>query len=242
MSAIPSHIRHQSKASGDYSDPTLVLQKDAAKAISMIKRMTTPPTSESPKANNIIPLDFIRRCKGIQFISTKLGGLVVSVQRGSSFTIQRITDEAGNTTWSGPVFSTISNIGIGLTAGYDALDTIVILGNAATVDKLKTGEAKYGLDLDLIVGRESALVQSDNDWTEAETAAIPYTLADGALLDVSFKGGAITINRKKNQAVYGPDATPEAILNGQVPAPEEFAPLYKLLEELSVVAPVELED
>ena len=120
------------------------------------------------------------------------------MQRGSSFTIQRITDEAGNTKWSGPVFSTISNIGIGLTAGellgviiaeqnepcfmrcsqhrlfiaagYDALDTIVILGNTATVDKLKKGEALYGLDLDLIVGRESALVQSDNDWTETETA------------------------------------------------------------------------
>ena len=85
---------------------------------------------------------------------------------------------------------------------------------------------------------------------------------------MSFKGGAVTINRKKNQAVrfcdwmlyahdaaaafllegtllvqqvYGPEATPEAILGGLVPAPEEFVGLYQLLDELSRVAPVEVE-
>ena len=31
--------------------------------------------------------------------------------------------------------------------------------------------------------------------------AIPYTLGGGALLNVSFKGGAHTINSKKNRAV-----------------------------------------
>ena len=56
--------------------------------------------------------------QGIQFIITKLGGLLVSVERGHSFVIQRLeADASGRTQWSGPCFGSISNFGLGLTAG-----------------------------------------------------------------------------------------------------------------------------
>lgn len=54
--------------------------------------------------------------------------------------------------------------------GFDALDSVVILGNQATVDKLKKGDAKFGMDIDIIVGKDSSLAQTDSSWTEAETA------------------------------------------------------------------------
>lgn len=57
-----------------------------------------------------------------------------------------------------------------LLAGFDALDTIVILGNQTTIDKLKKGDAKFGMDIDLIVGKDSSLAQTDSSWTETETA------------------------------------------------------------------------
>ena len=60
-----------------------------------------------------------------------------------------------------------------LLAGYDSLETVVILGNQTTVDKLKKGDSKFGVDIDLIVGRDSALAQTDSNWTEAETAVRP---------------------------------------------------------------------
>lgn len=56
--------------------------------------------------------------QGIQFVVTRLGGLVVSVELGQSFVIQRLgTDAKGNPLWSGPCFGTISNVGVGVTAG-----------------------------------------------------------------------------------------------------------------------------
>lgn len=55
-------------------------------------------------------------------------------------------------------------------AGFDSLETVVVLGNQMTVDKLKSADAKFGVDIDLIVGRDSALAQTDNNWTETETA------------------------------------------------------------------------
>jgi lipid-binding SYLF domain-containing protein len=247
LSAVPGHVRHISKGgSGDYTrDPSLVAKADANRALIALRKMADPTLEGTVKLSKtaMIPLDFLKRCKGIQFVTTRLGGLVVSVELGHSFVIQRLDpDEKGNTQWSGPCFGTISNVGLGITAGYDSLSTIVILGNQTTVDKLKKGESKFGVDIDLIAGKESSLAQTDSNWTEAETAAIPYTLGGGALLNVSFKGGAHTINNKKNRAIYGPDASPEAILSGQISAPPEFQPLYDLLNSLSAAAVEEMED
>jgi len=247
ISAVPGHVRHISKGgSGDYTrDPSLVLKADSGRALTMLKKMADASLEGTAKLSKsaMIPLDFLKRCKGIQFVTTKLGGLVVSVELGHSFVIQRLEpDERGHAQWSGPCFGTISNVGLGITAGYDALSTIVILGNQTTVDKLKKSDSKFGVDIDLIAGKESSLSQTDSNWTEAETAAIPYTLGGGALLNVSFRGGAHTINTKKNRAIYGPDASPEAILSGQISAPPEFQPLYDLINKLASEAVEEMED
>ena len=66
------------------------------------------------------------------------------------------------------------------------------------MDEAKRGEALWGLDLDLVAGRDSAIVQSNPEWSEAEAASIPFSLADGALLDISFKGGYLALSRLKH--------------------------------------------
>jgi len=68
-------------------------------------------------------------------------------------------------------------------AGYDDVKTVVVLGSDSAVHKAQS-KFLLGADLDLIVGKSSAVVQSD----VSETQAIPYSMADGALLDVSVKG------------------------------------------------------
>ena len=68
-------------------------------------------------------------------------------------------------------------------AGYDDVKTVVVLGSHSAVHKAQS-KFLLGADLDLIVGKSSAVVQSD----VSETQAIPYSMADGALLDVSVKG------------------------------------------------------
>lgn len=57
---------------------------------------------------------------------TRLGGLVLSLERGHSFVIQRLEpDASGKPRWSGPCFGSISNFGVGLTAGHNFLPTIL---------------------------------------------------------------------------------------------------------------------
>ncbi len=68
-------------------------------------------------------------------------------------------------------------------AGYDDVKTVVVLGSEAAVQKAQPRNL-VGADLDIIVGKDSTVVQSD----VSETQAIPYSMADGALLDLSVKG------------------------------------------------------
>ena len=68
-------------------------------------------------------------------------------------------------------------------AGYDDVKTVLVLGSDPAVHKAQS-KFLLGADLDLIVGKNSAVVQSD----VSETQAIPYSMADGALLDISVKG------------------------------------------------------
>lgn len=42
--------------------------------------------------------------------------------------------------------------------------------------------------------------------------------------------------------IYGPDATPEAILTGNISPPPEFLPLYELINQLAAASVEGLED
>jgi len=58
--------------------------------------------------------------------------------------------------------------------------------------------------------------------------------AGGPFLEKCSEGCAMQI--------YGPDASPEAILSGQISAPPEFQPLYDLINKLASEAVEEMED
>ena len=71
-----------------------------------------------------------------------------------------------------------------LCSGFNEITSVIVLGSEASVDKLKRTESTAGFDGSLIVGRNSAIDGMAEDGMEC----IPFSLADGALLDVSFKG------------------------------------------------------
>lgn len=49
--------------------------------------------------------------------------------------------------------------------------------------------------------------------------------------------GVLNIDKVTNADLLGADASPEKILQGQVPQPVEFAELYNLLNKLSAAPP-----
>lgn len=74
--------------------------------------------------------------------------------------------------------------------GYDDVKTIVVLGSEAALQKAQGTRSLIGADLDVIIGKDSAVVQSD----VSETQAIPYSMADGVLIDFSVKGRCLSLH------------------------------------------------
>ncbi|KAK9814359.1 hypothetical protein WJX72_004527 [[Myrmecia] bisecta] len=185
--------------------------------------MTTPTSDEHPDAHDIIPRKNIRDAKGVQFVVSRLRGLGLSYLRGRCIVFKKL----GKDQWSAPLFSSINSIGFGLTAGYDVIETIAIMGTEEVLEKFKKGGPRFHVDLDVIAGRNSPVAQSGTD-----IPLVPYTIAGGALIDFSFKGGAATMDKKRNEATYGRSVTPAQVLDGQVEPPAEFEELYELLNKL----------
>ncbi|KAL3149275.1 hypothetical protein ABBQ32_002092 [Trebouxia sp. C0010 RCD-2024] len=213
-------------------NPSNVLTQANNNACMMLVKMTTPAEQGIAKTNAIIPLPSLRDCSGLQFFDLKLVGAVASYLHGSAFTIRKLGKQDGATQWSAPCFLQMHQIGLGLTVGYDDVKTIVVLGSDAALRKAQGTRSLVGADLDVIVGKDSAVVQSD----VSQTQAIPYSMADGALIDFSVKGGRVTVDDKLNKQLYGPSVTVDHILAGDVDTPEEMRPLYNAIHRLIVQA------
>ena len=153
--------------------------------------------------------------------------------RGRGFIIAKQGKKDGLTLWSPPAFQTCHSAGVGLSLGFDTIYTVSVLGTADAVREAAKSGPRVGLEVDLVAGKEREVVQSSEDGCPT----VPFSVAGGAMLDVSLKGGATLAATKKNAAAYGGSrgASVDDILfkEGAVDRPAEFEPLYELLSALS---------
>ena len=80
--------------------------------------------------------------QGLHFVVTKTGGLIASVSTSKSFTLRRLGKlPNGKPRWSGPLFSSASQVGLGLTAGESSfpVTTLSIHGCRPAGDFLRSG-------------------------------------------------------------------------------------------------------
>lgn len=73
-------------------------------------------------------------------------------------------------------------------AGYQDVETIIVLGDETAVDKFRSSHLGTAVDIDMIAGKNSTVVQKDEQ-LHALSTCVPYSIAGGACLDFSFKGG-----------------------------------------------------
>lgn len=74
-------------------------------------------------------------------------------------------------------------------AGYQDVETIIVLGDETAVDKFRSSHLGTAVDIDMIAGKNSTVVQKDEQ-LHALSTCVPYSIAGGACLDFSFKGGS----------------------------------------------------
>ncbi len=197
--------------------------------MALLNKVMADASPSDPAASARLPRDFLRSAAGLQFSVVQTGGLGLSGSRGRAFTIARLGRTGGLSAWSGPAYATCHAAGLGLTLGFDTVSTVTVLGTPAALAAAASAGPRGGLEVDLIAGRDRAVAQSEADGDPV----VPFSVAGGAMLDVSAKVGAFLPASKKNAAVYRRPVRPGDILAGHVDHPPEFEPLYELMSALA---------
>ena len=79
-----------------------------------------------------MPRNELHHCAGLAFLFTTKGGIVLSVESGHGFVIQKLTPSAG-TRWSAPLFFKSYGSSVGITLGVSVVDAVIVLDTPEAV-------------------------------------------------------------------------------------------------------------
>jgi lipid-binding SYLF domain-containing protein len=118
-------------------------------------------------------------------------------------------DQKANT-WSGPAFYTIGQGSIGIQAGGEAAEVVLVALSDRGLAALLATSSKLGADAGVAlgpigVGAEAATANLSGD-------IISYSRAKGLYAGASLSGAVVAVRDALNQAYYGKDVTPTGIL------------------------------
>lgn len=130
--------------------------------------------------------------------------------------------------WSAPCFVKLGMTGVGVSFGAARIASFMAcLTPTLREDLIKNGGRSFGgVDTAVVVGSQ---VVPTADFAPGKGAA--YGLAGGNkrtgfVFDLSVEVGSLSVDQDRNHAVYGAEATAEALLSGRVPPPAGMQQLY----------------
>jgi lipid-binding SYLF domain-containing protein len=175
-----------------------------------------------------VPDKLLERAEAIAVIPGVVkAGLVVGGRRGHGLIAVRAPDG----TWSNPSFITLTGGSVGLQAGVQSTDVVLVFRTRRGVDSIVHGKFTLGADAAVAagpVGRDAAAL------TDAQLKAeiYSYSRSRGLFAGVALDGAVLGIDHDANQAVFGANVTPRRIFEGRVDAaPDAVVGFRDALEE-----------
>ena len=133
--------------------------------------------------------------------------------------------------WSAPVFFKVTGGSFGFQAGGQASDLVLIIRTDDGMQHLLQSKFKLGADASAAAGPVGRDAQASTDLT-LRAQVLTYSRSRGLFLGVSLSGGVIRQDDSDTRAFYGgKDWTFYALLNGQVPAPQDSLVLLNTVEK-----------
>ena len=177
-------------------------------------------------ASHQIPGDVLSQAQCVAIFPTVAGGgVIVGGKHGNGVVSCRTS--AG---WSSPAFVTITGGSVGLQAGLEHQD-IVLLMNKQGEQELNAGHWDLGAEAaSAAANTKSSNTVESNDW---KTPVISYVLSSGAYVSASVAGTKISVDDDAMHEVYGQSANLQAILNGQVQTPASAQAFLTALSEVA---------
>ena len=168
---------------------TVIRFKESLELKEMVKFMST--------AHAIIVLPTV--IKGGFLIAAEGGGGVLTVRRDDG-------------SWSNPAFYTLASASIGLQAGLQDTEIVLVLRTQKALNAVLKHQGKLGADMGLTVGIFGAGAELSTTTNLGQDIYAFSSSKVGLFAGVSFEGSALIRRKDLNEAVYGVGTTPQAII------------------------------
>jgi lipid-binding SYLF domain-containing protein len=166
-----------------------------------------------------IPEEVIDGSKCIAVVPRLIkGGFIFGAKHGKGVATCRTANG-----WSAPAFFTVSGGSWGAQIGAEGVDLVLMIMNQKGMDNLLSNKFQVGGEASAAGGPVGRHASAGTDW-KADTQILSYSRAKGLFAGVTLEGAAIRADNDSNTAIYGGNATHQAILTGKVqPTPEARA-------------------
>lgn len=189
------------------------MEKEIKKAASIINAFF----DSTIDADSAIPVEMIRNCAGVAFLTVVKAGFIWSGKIGTGLVISRLEDGS----WSPPSGIGTAGVGFGAEIGGEIIDFMIILGSQQAVKTFKKGtQVSVGAGLDVAVGPVGRSAGANlNAGGGGLSGNYTYSHAKGAFVGVGLHGSTIMVRGDMNSRFYGREVSPMEILSGHVQPP-----------------------
>ena len=160
---------------------------------------STKVLQDFSKMKESIPSELLRVTEGIIVVPKLINaGFVLAGKRGKGIAMVKLAN--GN--WSNPVFVTITGGSVGLQAGVQSVDLVLIFKSHETLEDIGKGSFTLGGDISVTAGPVGRNSTASTDY-KLEAEVYSYSRSKGLFAGISLAGSAISIDAKANESFYG---------------------------------------
>jgi len=154
-----------------------------------------------------IPAALLNEAHAVAIIPNTIKvGLVVGGQLGNGVLVVRDRDG----TWRAPTFISMTGASIGVQAGAQGSDIVLVFKTQKSVEGLLQGSFKIGADVSAAAGPIGRRAEAATD-TQLRAEVYSYARSRGLFAGVSLDGSVIQVDREADRAYYGTVAQGEEI-------------------------------
>jgi lipid-binding SYLF domain-containing protein len=179
-----------------------------------------------------IPTDLLNKSECVIILpSVKKGGFIVAGQYGKGLMSCR-TGAKFDGPWSAPIMMQSSGGSVGLQAGGQAVDFVVLVLNDKGARKIMNGKAKLGADASIAAGPVGRNAEAATN-AAMNAEMLSYSRTAGVFAGVSLSGTSLGPDSGANEDLYGKKVSGEEIWTGNVQAPDSAKEMLATLEAKS---------
>jgi lipid-binding SYLF domain-containing protein len=161
-----------------------------------------------------VPIGVAERARCVAVIpATISGGFIVGAEHGNGFALCR-----SGQGWSAPAPVMISGGSIGLQAGLQASDLVLLFTTNDAMDRLVRGKFQLGVDASAAAGPLGGAREAATDAT-CRTAVLTYARSRGLFAGVDFGGAVVQEDAKTARGLYGAAVDLHGLLASPLPIP-----------------------